>query len=632
MKRAEEQAKVREGYSKAVAVNAMLFFDNQGSWLVPGGRPGLREFIWYAMACLRHGGGEENRLAQAIIRGADYQMCHFTPMSVLQLLVKYGDFLTDRSRQRLEGYLEEVLPEFAKPALDFVGVNDNFPCMAAFTAIIGGERSGDSRLAAIGEERLDRLCAMLRRRGFASEFTSPTYTPVQLCALAELANLTASLQVRAKALAAEARIWADIMLHYHPRLSNIAGPYSRAYTVDSAGQMHQAHYVLHAVLGSRLPLHPGDVLFGGKAEEGQIIHQNLAFMQVGASWMVEPDYHCPGYLIEYALNKTFPCCVSGTYEVGSSTDEPVSEGLPDAAADLAWTEYPAVAGTSRTVMTEEFALGVARHAFHSGNQTDSFHLLYSKTGEAVSSLAHTGAVYARYLVNGGAPEQLRDSYIVNDEGRKLGLLADTTAMMLYKPKDHTTVHVASLELCVIFPAGFHPVEELWLGDRRLAELEGESLEPCPVFIKDGPVYLCLHPLLLTDHGRSVAVRVKRRQDYLAVSFINYEGPPRAFSRRSLLLTGNGFVAETGTGRERGSFSQFRREALSASISDGLLSTPHNRQTFTRRVSYEKGQVRLYCEYSPASEGIKALEENGRTDRLMPLQGTGFPLERLPLFE
>lgn len=561
-------------------------------------------------------------------------MCHFAPMSVLQLLARHETQLTPAARRALDDYMAGVLPAFEEPEHDFVGVNDNFPCMATTTAVIGGERYGMDRLRRIGERRLAQLTEMLERRGFASEFTSPTYTPVQLCALAELSELTADPAVRRLALQCEERLWTDVMVHYHPRLSNIAGPYSRAYTVDSAGHVHQAHFVLYAVLGDLLPIHPGNTLFADDLSPHQILHQNLAFMQVSAAWLLAADYHCPKLLIGHALHKPFPYRTSGTAEIGPSSDAPTDISPQAANGDHAPTEYPAVVTTSSTWMAEDYAIGVARHEFHSGNQTDSFHVLYSPKGRTVRSVEEVGAVFARFRIDGGLPDALGATYLVPDDGRKLGLLSGRTAMMLYKPRVAARGAIGSLGLSLLIPTGGSEIDEIRLGDRVLGDGEGESVEPCPVFIRHGQVYMAYLPLLQTNAGRRAAVRVERRTDYTAVTFLNYEGTPRVFSRGELLLTGNGFVATIGSEREDGDFEAFCRMAGSAVVEDRLTTSPHNRGTYTRRVRYECGGCRLYCAYSPASEGVMAISGDGggrEERRCLPLSADGLDIEALPFY-
>ena len=654
-------------------------FDSEARWVSPdwgGSGPGLRERLWFALGFFGSGRPEAVALANRIILGAEYRPCHFSPMAALQILFKHEPLLEVGAGEILDDYVSSALPEFTAPDMDFVGVNDNFPCMSTFTLLFGGQLRDRPDLVAQGRARLDQLVALLTRRGVDSEYTSPTYTPIHAYALAEIANLTDDAAVRDTALACEHRLWVDLLGHYHPPTAQIAGPYCRAYTVDSLAQTHQARFVYHALLGDRMLVDPLETMFSPdasarqasepRASEQQFHHGWLPFMQVSMAWLCSTEFHCPTDLVEASLNKTYPHQFRATTEFSSSTDDPPGPTPRDLATDELTYEYQAGSGAISTWMTENYALGVASHEFHNGVQTDSFHLLYRKRsaqnpppaaggaqGGGLVSHRDVAVVYSRYLVNDKLPGQenhyaefdyTNGDSLLWDQGRKLGLQHENTALLLYKPKLYARHGVTSLRLSLLFPALYGPVEELWLGDRRLPDLQGESADPVPVFVSDGPVRMAFHPLLLTNHGRSAAVRVELVNDYLMVSFYNYQGPARDFSAREFLTTGNGFVAVIesdsdsphpppaaggGQGGGLGDFAAFRAQHAAPEITDQLLTHVHSRWTYLRRTSYREGDLHLQAEYSPLSEGIKHLAINGRVPQTPVLEVTGLEVETLP---
>lgn len=620
--------------------STIRYFDQNGEWV---GRmeeaPGLRERLWFSMAYLGSDDEHTIKLANNIIKSSKYSICHFSPMCALQLLLKFSRKLEDKSGDILKNYLNSVLDEFKGGDLDFVGVNDNFPCMGTFTVLLGGQLFNRPDLYETGIKRLNQFKSLLGRRGVDSEYTSPTYTPIHAYAMAEIANYTDNESLREIALQCEERVWVDLLGHYHTTTYQMAGPYSRAYTVDSAAHTHQARYILYALLGDKVSINPINTLFLSKErDKGEVIHLSLPFMQVSVTWLMGADYHCPEYLVEPMMNKKYPFLFKATTEYGPSTDVPqIDRPKTDLSETEEAYEYPAGIGSISTYMTEDYALGVASNEFHSGVQTDSFHLIYRRR-ENVSRQADIASVYSRYIINGKKPGQ--DNYyeefdhsvsdaLLMDEGRKSGIHNKNTAMMLYKPKAYGCKSVQSLKLSLVFPAQYGPVEEIRLGGVKLEGHEGSSVEPCTVFIKDGPVYMAFHPLALTDYGRKYAVKVEKANDYVIVSFYNYEGPDRDFPRRGFLLTSNGFVAEVGSQRESGSFEAFVDRMKGIKIRDELFTCMHWRWTYMRRVRYEREGLVLECEYSPVTEGIKYAAVNGKLVETPVLEVTGLDVSKVP---
>ncbi|MCJ8014447.1 hypothetical protein MUG84_22360 [Paenibacillus sp. KQZ6P-2] len=612
-------------------------FDANGNYCGPDNITGLRERLWFAYSFLAEGSKEACLTGNNIIEACRYDFCHFSPKIAIQIVIKYDERLTDGARNKLYGYLEDTIEESASDEMDFVGVNDNFPCMSTFIALIGGKLLSRPHLMEIGAKRLKQLKGVLIRRGFVSEFNSPTYTGIQLEALAELANHVEDEELRRIALQCEERLWADQLTRLHLTTSQVAGPYSRAYTADSIG--HTQHFAIYAVLGDLLPVNPLNTLFSTRdAEPGYVIHHNMAFLHVSVASMMNTIYHCPEELVHHALNKTYPYEVSGTAEFSSSSDEHSWESPKDPLLAEDMVEYPAGVGSNTTYMTENYALGTSTHEFHNGVQTDSFHLLLRRDPRKKTSFRNSRAIYTKYVINDKKPGQSNDYERMSitspdnslwDEGRKLAFQHKQTAMVLYKPKRFGRLQVTSLKLSILIPCQYSEPDGIWLGERRLEELTGESLEPCPVFVKDGAVYMAFHPLLLTNHGRRAAVKVERVNGFLMLSFYNYEGEARDFDPKTFVLTGNGFVVQVSSEQEAGGFEAFRVASSKARILDETHSSAHSRRTVLRRTTFELEGAKLSCEYSPISEGIRYIEVNGRIPANEKLAITGYDVSRLP---
>ncbi len=616
------------------------YFDEQGTWNGPGGSLGTRERLWFALAYLAGGSEESIRMANRIIETTNYRFCHFAPMTVVQLLLRNEAKLLPTAREALRRYLNQTIDSFMRDDMDFVGVNDNFPCMSTFITLIGGQLLHRKDLIDVGSKRLLQLKSLLTHQGFVSEFNSPTYSGVQLCAIAEIANGAEDAELRRVALQCEERLWTDMLAHLHLPTSQVAGPYSRAYTVDSAGHTHQSRFVLYALLGDRLSVNPLNTLFSSREGlEGEIIHHHVPFMQVSAAWLMMTVYHCPAFLVRHALERSYPYEVAGTAEGSSSTDAP-GGGQQDGSPDSDLVEYPAGEGVVTTFITEDYAMGSTTREFHNGVQTDSFHLLYRRS-QQVTHQRDVRTVYARYLINDKRPGQTNvyphfgatadDSHLW-DEGRKIGIQDRYTAMMLYKPKRFGRHRVTSLALSLIFPCHYGDVEEIWFGRTRVEGTAGASKEPCPVFVKDGPMYMCFHPLLLTDAGRHAAVRTEMWNGYRIISFYNYEGAETDFSGSAFDRIGNGFVAEIRSKSEAESFEKFREAMGTAKITDESFACGHTRHSVLRRTSYARNGLSMACEYSPGSEGIKRISVNGLPLDRESLRITGLDVTRLPFMQ
>lgn len=608
------QAERRRLVNRKLAAYTLDYFDAEGGWIGEEDEPRLRERLWYALGYMESGEEAAVRAANRIVAASTFSMCHFTPMAALQLLLRYSSRLEPRAAEALSGYLSGILDSFTGEALDFWGANDNYPTMSTYIMLAGGILFKRPDYTAIGMKRLGQLQALLTRRGFTSEYNSPTYTPIQAYCLAEIAELPIEPEARHTALRIEERLWVDLWSHYHPTTYQTAGPYSRAYAVDSTAHTHQSRFVLYALIGDRLAINPMNTVFATKfGKAGELIHNNAPFMQVSVSWLLHATYHCPPKLVEHGLNKTYPYRVQGTYEYSSATDGPQPPD-PEQSDDV--YDIPAGSGIAKTYMTEDYALGVGSRDFRTGSCTDLFNLLYRR--RPVTEQRDIATVYANYMVGDKRPGQLNDYQELNwrnwvdsvlDEGRKIGFMHERTAMLLYKPKIVMNRQVTSLRLSLLFSARYGFVEEVWLGEKKLEQLEGQSMNCCPVFVKDGQVYMAFFPLLFNDYEREAAVKVEKVNEYLTVSFYNYEGPAKDFAKRGLLLTGNGFVAEVGSEAEDGSFESFRSRLANARV---LEEWAHgNHLTHMRRTVYEREGLRLECVWNPISEGIKLMTVNGR---------------------
>jgi hypothetical protein len=587
--------------------DTLQLLQDDNLWQAKGMVDHIRERTWVALVYMEHGSAQAVDAANRIITTSAFHFCHFTPMISLQMLTRYGHLLTEEAVNVLDSYVKGVIEHFTGCDMDYIGVNDNFPSMAAYSCLIAGKRYGDRALYQVGKNRLAQFKELLTRRGVATEFNSPTYSPIHAYAMAEIATWAGDDEVATLALQLEERTWVDLLGHFHVETLRHAGPYSRAYMSDSAGQWNANRFWLFTLFGDWLSAKELEPEFG--------YHTLNIGQRMSAAMKMIAEFHCPATLADTFFNKQYPYQFKATFECSPSTDHSASY-MPGPDEDDPY-EYPAVEGDIQTYMTADFALGTSTREFHNGEQTDAFHLLYRRTAQ-VRRPADIGTVFSRYVING---KEISSSLnIRNDEGRKLTLQHERVALVAYKPKLLGRQGIHSLALNLNLLMGDRFPEELYLGEREITE--GSSEEPCSIYVRDGSLYMAFHPLQMTNHGRPCSVRVAKQHDFLVISLLNYEGEARDFARLELIATCNGFVAEVGSADTDGSFTDFRRRQSSRAVKDVLISSIHTRHRTSRTIRYARGGVQLELAYSPGSEGIRYQLINGCMPARPKLELTG----------
>lgn len=589
------RARIYELHRKACA----SLFSSDGAWIGPPTESTGRIRFWHSMSLLSAPETREkaNRILQksfADRSGFKFTFSHFEHCGASQLLAKQTVDLEPATRQLLAGLVREGLSRPSR--IDFLGYNDNFPAMTNVLATLGGEAIEDPAACRRGIEGMRRLLDLLHRRGLLSEYTSPTYSSVTLLCYADIAEHSKDAEARRLALEIERRIWQDVAAHFHLPTNLLAGPHSRAYGVDSCGQLSQVQMMLYQAFGERVWLNPVRYLF--PPVEKQLVHHDgdVAFMQASNVWKASSTYH-PGAEIERLLfEKRFPFSVMATAENGAFT-YPILE--KDAAGEFRKSsellEYPCGEVVTTTYMTADYAAGSASTPFGDGSQTDAFYVNYRRAGRP-ASLDGIGTIFSRYCVNDNAPglpcansldpkaEKTLD--LLPDFGRAYTVQKGPTILALYQAKGQYVSEYTSLRLTLVLPVFYRNLKRIGIGESE----RSASDTPDIVWIEDEFLYAAFRPLISTNHGRRNAVSVSHERGYTAVSFHNYEGPARPFKRQALLHTLNGFVAEIGSKSEYGSFDKFRGRVMEGRAEDMVAAGQ-------RFASYERAGLKLSLAHS-----------------------------------
>lgn len=583
-----------------------------------------RGHFWNSLALLT-GAAEQialaNRVLRAYLPAGDG---HFWSSAVSSILARFSKRLDDDVRDALRARLEPMIANESQQR--FRGYNDNFPAMAALATLVGGPLVGADRFIDGGLENLRSLHALLLRRGVLSEFSSPTYTPITMTCLAEIAELSPVAEARDLARAAEERCWADLCSRFHPATSTLAGPFSRAYNVDLCGHLHNAHVILYQVFGDAVRINPLNALFPYHALQVRHGGGHDRFIQAHAAWQMTPTYHVPDWAPDLALNKTCPTAVRASSEQAAF---PRNFWSSERHPRTPLAEAQASAMHLYSYLDRDFAFGCQDRMFLDGYQATPFHAVYAKRSPALQ-IADVRTIFSRYVIDDTKPA--RDVHI-HDAGRGNAVAHDASAMVLYRARpswgmsaktDYALSPVRSLKLSLTFPRMYGDLDEVWIGDRRAKLWDDASVASQPIFIRDGTLYLAIHPLLLADYGRPHAVEVTAEAEFGQISFVNYRGEPRTFSETELYEAHNGFVVEFASADTFESFDAFRAFHAAPVVRDSWRADDG-----MRTVDYERPGLSLGMAISPVSEGIKYRTANGRIVPEPKFHASGFDASLLP---
>ena len=397
----DEVARRRALFQKLARGRIGEVVNPDGSGKIPQFNPPWREVFWIAPA-LYCGGKADIALANRMIGryfsaprawsnevpkmsdGRDFNI--FLSTSCAALLREFAPLATPEAREILEFHTRLVFRTYAgaaQPDLKFHGCNDNMPMMATKGLLLGGEFLGDEAAQRHGLWNLNEFRRLLSRSAWASEFNSSTYSASTLCSLAKIGELSHSEEVRALARDCEARIWAEILLHFHPGTRRSAGPNCRSYAVDWAGHPHSLQVQLWMLFGAELSGYdiPAD-LFGAEPDPLQVVHFGGNYMQNIAEFceFTSADYHVPEELVPLLRECAYPARTRGRSE--------------------SMMRYDGMAGEYHTenYMEQEFSLGTVDTPLCGGEQTAQLYATY-KLRPDVRTYRDSASIFYRFFTS-----------------------------------------------------------------------------------------------------------------------------------------------------------------------------------------------------------------------------------------
>ena len=586
-------------------------------------RAGFAALMRFCYLMLISSDKNKRKFAIEILENIKFYDDGFVALTFCRILKNHRERLTSQAEKRIFEFLESMRELHLSEYYDFQGVNDNFPMMALYYCMIYGDITNDAELLNKAKERFCQIEELLKLRGTFSEYCSIGYTPLQLSILSSLVNDATTEQYKKIALAAEIRVWTDYISHFNPSTGVLNGPFSRAYTDAITGDRPCCPIFFNMLL------QPDVQIDYGCLTEGNAPHVVFAPLYYSCF-----KYHITPEIKELLTNREYPFRYEATSEISSSADDSeLNNYIRDYTKEDNFYEYPAGEIQQHLYMTEKYSVGTATREFHNGIQTDSFFVSYKRC-EKPTKMSDVRSVFAKFIINDSEKE---NPYIIHDYGRKLAIQKDNCAMVLYKPKllrdwknerEYEAREISSLRLCVFLPKKYSKPDKIVLGNKTLDNFNAQSKKCESVYIKDGDVYMAFHPLCIDDKGRNAAVEIEENDEYIVISFVNYKGEGRKFSERDILHIRNGFICQVSSSDESESFEKFIEESEKYTLTDEYINTPHTRQTLMRRVVFEKDNLKLSCEYNPASEGIKRIACDDRIITAQKMKLTGFDVNEL----
>ncbi|GIW76055.1 MAG: hypothetical protein KatS3mg104_1118 [Phycisphaerae bacterium] len=588
-----------------------------------------RGYFWNAASFLSDDTGRMHARANAMLRlVASLGDGHFWTSAATVLLGRFGkDSETPRITSEVDQLLRDrlrglVLEEAThRPR----GYNDNYPAMAALSAGVGARLTDQPDALQGARVCLEEFARLYHRRGFLSEYASPTYSPITLTMLAEIVNLSDDPFLRDLALSIEQRLWLELVSRWHVPTSSLSGPHSRAYMADMCAHYHSAHVAMYLGLGEEFTLiHPFNSQFPGLP--GQALHNggpDVAFQATSF-------HHPPSRLVEILRDRKYPHQVIANAEVASFSRNAWSH---ERHPETPFCEVPANVVNTTNYQTPDYALGTSDRSWLDGKQHTGVHLVFRRS-RSVQSLKDIGSLFARYLF--GPCDVINRHRHLDCGGRTIGLQHESSCMVLYWPRpswgasrgdpDPERSDIGLLQLVTFIPNFWTAPQEIWIGDTPLADCDSCASSPSPVFIHDGRVFVVIQPLEITDLGRSAAVRVDEVNGFRAIRFINYESTPRRFRADELPAIRNGFVLKV-VSCDTHNFSEWRHQWMNHfRFTDQWHAGDAMRRV---RATLPEG-VELGMEISPYSEGIKCRTINGQAAPEPLFQATGIDTKSLPL--
>ncbi len=633
-------------FLSAATAAAKTWYHADGDWVAPSTPAISRERMWLCCALYPHGAAA---LADAILRKAeterfrDHRFNIFDTNIAAALLVNQRANMAEDVRAKLTQLVRDGFsfhPGNRQPDYQFHGFNDNMPAKATLGLVLGGELLGDADAVAYGVWNLRQLRAMLVRNGMNSEYHSPTYTPLILHAMAEIAEHAQHPEARAIARGIEERLWIDLAARFHPEMGVLAGPYSRAYHVDCIAHLSCAASLLWFVLGD--VARPSPMLLFEQDPKLVVHHEgDYPFNIAQMCWLAAGSYHVPAPARALFAGKHYPFRAAATAEQGYVN--------PD---------FPARPCRLETVLHPDFTVATVDTPFYNGEQTTSYFATYCRR-TPVTSYRDVGTVFTKIVLDDEAPgdsvtrrstSEVRGRTLTHVNTGEASMLAgyantfavqhDATALVLTHPRlalgsaptselnfGNAGRNIARLSELVIFPAHFGGAEELIVGGVPRETWAGTVARGEWIACRRGRLLIAIRPLAYSLALWPVALTLERVNHHECIRATFYRGEQRIFEREELRHTFGGFITEHAGVDDYPSLTAFATELSAAQFTDYFFSTRRTR--YRRPAGSVFPALELETSWTPGTPCPRFAAVNGRRVEASSVQIDGIDPTALP---
>lgn len=623
-------------YLQHACAAASQWYAQDGTWIATSLPPATRERYWLCCALFTLG---KNDLANAIIRQSivdnsaeygcptTYNIFHTNIATVL--LKAYAPQIELDVRNMLRRLIHEGFSFFPGNRFadyQFHGYNDNFPAKATMGLILGGEMLEHAPAIEHGLWNLRQFHAQLRRGGVNSEYNSLTYSPLTIHALAEIAQEAQHPEARHLALALEERLWIDMAARFHPGMGVVAGPHSRAYTIDTLAHLSCASALLWLILGEAA--HPSPMELFNPPRDLVLHHEgDVPFNVAQMCWFATGHYHVPETAHRLLQEKNYPFQATALAEVG--------DWGPD---------FPARTIQVETRLERDFAVGTSSTPYGNGWQSAPYMVTYKQRAD-VLSFRDLGTVYSKFLINNQEPGKISASAIPSSEqcdlvshGNAFTCRSENTVLLLSHPhlslggdaNDHSQkpTPLSCLRETILFPCHGGEADEIRVGNSRRSTWSGDVPHGEWIACRRGRLLIAIRPLVHSSVMGTPCIRLEKQNRYDVLSCTFYEGESRSFSRAQLRHVYGGFVAEHASVDDYQSLDEFVEELENAEFTDYFWTTRKVR--YRRPIGLHRPELEMELSWSPGAQPPRFCQINGQSIAPTLLKIDGVDSTLLPI--
>jgi hypothetical protein len=480
----------------------------------------------------------------------DRNAVEFSMQSASLTWMLYRDRLGDKIRAQLESEIRYAVEGIRRHKVP-VSYTNIF-LMKAANCILLGEHLPDETLAKEGYSMLDQWLDYTRQNGI-HEYSSPTYTAVDLGSLGLLVKYPRDAAVRAKAEKALRLLWTEIAANWFQPFEGIAGTHSRDY----------------------------DFLRG---------HGMLDRYLEKAGWITPTKAPAPDVFIDLSA-WTPPAEIRA-----------ITSTVPRLVFQR-WGENP-WEHSSHTV-GRSFTLGSAGAGYGQQDKTLTVNLALGPLAPVVNfAMDERGDPYGQAKVLTGGGHMKLTHLVPFLSSVQQG--SDALLLACQNPQKKPTPFATSLVSNIVFPAAATP----WLVDGPLAFAKGETRHNLPggttLFLRSGDVAVALRYVFALDvSGQPATLAVLRDGEKVSAMRFTAFHSERTTNARAVVA----IWVRVAEGLDDPAFEQFR-ESCAAAETPVIIK----RDTIEVRAPAKKGTLRLIVNLTAEKrllcEGADTKIENG----------------------